>query len=124
MGSALTAEIVALKIPVLKEAGSAPRPAFSPPPATGAPPSRSAARRLDAELGFATPIHPDASPVVAPSLTANALLATELLNQYNNGTRVAYGAVLEAMTTRFTSNDISALVVLRRGSFWKGKADQ
>jgi hypothetical protein len=99
MGSAFTAEIVAPKIRVLKEADSAPGPAPGTPPATGAPPAGSAARRLDAELSFAAAIDPDASPVVAPSLTTNALLATELLNQYHNGTRVAYGAVLEAMTT-------------------------
>jgi hypothetical protein len=125
MGSAFTAEIIADKINILKEASSAPWPAARTSSATGTPPAGSTTLGLDAELGFATAVHPDSSPVVAPSLTANALCAAELLNQDNNGVWIAQGTILKAIASRLASNGIaSSLVVLRRGSAWNEKANE
>ena len=117
--STLAAEIIARKINAFKKTSSAPRPVTRTSSTAGVPPAGAATTGLDAELGTAAFIHPDASFIVAPRFAANALLTTELLNQNDNGARVAYGTVLDTVMPRFTSDGISGWLVLSGRFGWR-----
>src|SRR5258708_23207625 len=115
----LAEEIVARKISAFKKTSSAPRPVTRTSSTAGVPPAGATTTGLDAELGAAASIHPDASFVVAPRFAANALLTTELLNQNDNGARVAHGTVLDTVMARFTGDGISGWLVLSGRFRWR-----